>query len=202
MINIKRKGVTAMNYHGSSPNDDLFAYIFKEYSDDVYRLIFTYVKKNEVAEDLVQEVFIKCYKNIDDFKGNSSVKTWIISIAINQCKDYLRSAYSRYIYLSDKISSFAKGSTKTPEDLVLENNEKNLLTKEILNLPIKYREVIYLYYFQELKIREIADVLGVNENTLKSRLSRAKELVKKNIQEGSKEDGDKYQRTSQGISFE
>jgi RNA polymerase sigma-70 factor, ECF subfamily len=202
MFNMKRKGVTAMTYNGSSPNDDLFAYFFKEYSDDVYRLIFTYVKKNEIAEDLVQEVFIKCYKNIDDFKGNSSVKTWIISIAINQCKDYLRSAYSRYIYLSDKISSFAKGNTKTPEDLVLENNEKDLLTKEILNLPIKYREVIYLYYFQELKIREIADVLGVNENTMKSRLSRAKELVKKNIQEGSNEDGEKYQRTSQGISFE
>ncbi|OIU66434.1 sigma-70 family RNA polymerase sigma factor [Rossellomorea aquimaris] len=191
-----------MNYHGPTPNDDLFAYIFKEYSDDVYRLIFTYVKKKEIAEDLVQEVFIKCYKNIDDFKGNSSVKTWIISIAINQCKDYLRSAYSRYVYLSDKISSLAKGNTKTPEDLVLENNEKDLLTKEILSLPIKFREVIYLYYFQELKIREIADVLGVNENTMKSRLSRAKELVKKNIQGGSNEDGEKYQRTSQGITFE
>jgi RNA polymerase sigma-70 factor, ECF subfamily len=191
-----------MNDRSFSSDDDLFDYIFNEYNDDVYRLIFTYVKKKEVAEDLVQDVFIKCYKNIDNFKGNSSVKTWIMSIAINQSKDYLRSAYSRYVYLSDKISSLVKGNTKTPEDLVLEDYGKHCLTKEILNLPLKYREVIYLYYFQELKIKEIAVVLGVNENTMKSRLSRAKELVKKNLQGGSTKDGDKYQTTSQGISFE
>jgi RNA polymerase sigma-70 factor, ECF subfamily len=165
-------------------------------------LVFTYVKKKDIAEDLVQDIFIKCYKNIDRFKGNASVKTWIFSIAINQCKDYLKSAYYKYIYLSDKISSIAKGETKTPEEHILEEYGKHSLTIEILKLSLKYREVIFLYYFQELKIKEIADVLAVNENTIKSRLARAKKLLKKNFDERGNEDGEEIEKLSERISHQ
>ncbi|MGM0843917.1 MAG: sigma-70 family RNA polymerase sigma factor [Bacillota bacterium] len=184
-----------------SSNEVFFEDIFNEYSDDVYKLAFTYVKRKDIAEDLVQEVFVKVYKNLDKFQSNSSIKTWIISIAINQCKDYLRSAYYRYIYLSEKISFMAKGGTKTPEELVLEEFGKHLLTKDVLSLPVKYREVIILYYFQELKIKEITDVLNVNENTIKSRLSRAKEIMKKKYQERGNQDGERTNKASQGVSY-
>lgn len=190
-----------MDMNSISSNEVFFEDIFNEYSDDVYKLAFTYVKRKDIAEDLVQEVFVKVYKNLDKFQNNSSIKTWIFSIAINQCKDYLRSAYYRYIYLSEKISSVANGGTKTPEELVLEEFGKHLLTKDVLSLPIKYREVIILYYFQELKIKEITDVLKVNENTIKSRLTRAKEIMKKKYYERGNQDGERTNKASQGVSY-
>ncbi|EDL65908.1 RNA polymerase sigma C factor [Bacillus sp. SG-1] len=189
-----------MNKSSFSTDDAFFEYIFHHYSDDVLRLVFTYVKKKDIAEDLVQEIFIKCYKNMDKFQEKSSIKTWIFSITINQCKDYLKSAYYKYIYLSDKISAIAKGGTKTPEELFMEEYGKHRLTTEILNLSLKYREVISLYYFQELKIKEIANVLAINENTVKSRLARAKELLKKNFEERGYKDGENFERASERIS--
>jgi RNA polymerase sigma-70 factor, ECF subfamily len=155
------------------------------------RLIITYVKRNNIAEDLLQEVFVKVYKNLNRFQGDSSIRTWIFSIAINQCRDYTRSAYYRYIYLSEKISSITKGNAKSPEEIFIEQFGNHLLTMEIMKLPLKYREVIFLYYYQELKVREMAVVLNVNENTIKSRLVRAKNILKNQYQEGEDRDGER-----------
>ncbi len=152
--------------------------IFHQYNNDIYRLCFTYVKRKEAAEDLTQEIFLKCYQNYDKFQSMSSIKTWIYRIAINHCKDFLKSGYSKYMIISEKILRFAKGKTKTPEDAVIEKDESAQITDQLLNLPIKYREVIVFYYFKELKIKEIASLLEVNENTVKSRLKRAKELLR------------------------
>jgi RNA polymerase sigma-70 factor, ECF subfamily len=159
--------------------EEFLEYIYEQYSDDIYRLNFTYVKNREIAEDLVQEVFIKCYRNFEQFNGGSSLKTWVFRIAINQCKDYLKSAYAKYILLSSKISELALGKNKSPEDIIFGTYGNTDLTEKIMKLPVKYREVLFLHYFHHLKIREMAELLRVKDNTVKSRMKKAKELLKK-----------------------
>ncbi|SFJ89140.1 RNA polymerase sigma-70 factor, ECF subfamily [Halobacillus dabanensis] len=164
-----------------SSRDDFIDYVFQEFSDEIFRFSYTYVKRKDIAEDLTQEIFIKCYKNYHKFKSNSSIKTWIYSIAANHCKDYLRSGYAKYVSLSEKIIHLVKGQSKNPEEIAIERDSSQMLTDYILTLPVKYREVIFLYYFKELKISMIASTLKCNENTVKSRLRRAKILLKEAI---------------------
>ncbi|MGD6802685.1 sigma-70 family RNA polymerase sigma factor [Rossellomorea vietnamensis] len=159
--------------------EEFLDYIFEHFSDDVYRLNYTYVKNREVAEDLVQEVFLKCYRNFDKFNGDSSLKTWVIRIAINQCKDYIKSAYAKYVLLSNKIVELSLGESKSAEEIVLDSYGNTDLTENIMKLPLKYREIVFLHYYHNLKIREISLMLNIKENTVKSRMTRAKELLKK-----------------------
>ncbi len=182
-----------------SSRDDFIDYIFKNYNDEIFRFSYTYVKQKDVAEDLTQEIYIKCYKNYHKFRSNSSIKTWIYSIAANHCKDYLRSGYAKYVSLSAKIIELAKGQTKNPEEIAIENDSSKIITDKVLSLSVKYREVIYLFYFKELKIPVIASTLGVNENTVKSRLRRAKMLLKKSFdtEEGGKEHGRTVKESSE-----
>jgi RNA polymerase sigma-70 factor, ECF subfamily len=154
-------------------HEEFLEYIYEHFSDDVYRLTYTYVKNREVAEDLVQEVFFKCYRNFDKFNGESSLKTWIFRIAINQCKDYLKSAYAKYVLLSNKIVELSLGRSRSAEEVVLETYGNTDLTEKIIKLPLKYREVLFLHYYHHLKIREIAIMLNIKENTVKSRMKRA-----------------------------
>ncbi|RIW30417.1 sigma-70 family RNA polymerase sigma factor [Bacillus salacetis] len=162
-----------------STQEEFLEYLYEQFSDDIYRLNFTYVKNKEVAEDLVQEVFIKCYRNFNQFNGDSNLKTWVFRIAINQCKDYRKSAYAKYVLLSSKISELALGKNKSPEEIVFGSYENTDLTEKIMKLPEKYREVLFLHYFHHLKIREMAISLGLKDNTIKSRMKKAKELLKK-----------------------
>lgn len=181
-----------------SSRDDFIDYVFNEFNDEIFRFSYTYVKRKDIAEDLTQEIFIKCYKNYHKFKSDSSIKTWIYSIAANHCKDYLRSGYAKYVSLSEKIIDLVKGQSKNPEEIALENDSSKLLTEKILTLPVKYREVIYLYYFKELKISMIASTLKCNENTVKSRLRRAKSLLREAFGiEGGHEYGKKVKESGE-----
>lgn len=183
--------------------DEFLESIVHLYGDEVYRICYTYVKRKDIAEDLTQDIFLKCYKYFHTFKGNSSVKTWIYRIAINHCKDYRKSAYHQYILLSEKISQYAKGKGKSPEAQVIEKDETERFTKIVMTLPVKYREVIFLYYFQDLKVKEISSLLNKNENTIKSRLKRAKELLKQHLklEEGGLDYEGRTKRTSKNIIY-
>ncbi|MDC3422202.1 sigma-70 family RNA polymerase sigma factor [Aquibacillus koreensis] len=142
------------------------------------RLIFLYVRDKAITDDLTQEVFIKVFSHMNTFEHNSSYKTWIYRIAINQCKDYFRSWTYRKIIFNPFIE---KTNDNTPEQILIREDEKSLLTQAILSLPIKYREIIILFYYNELKMKEISNILQVNESTVKTRISRARNLLKKKL---------------------
>ncbi len=154
-------------------------YLVTRYGEDVKRLIYAYVKNWSAAEDLVQEVFIIVFQKIDTLQKEASVKAWILSIASNKAKDYLRSWHYKKILFTNSIST--KVNSESPEHHLLKQQQKTVLSEAVFSLPIKYREVIILFYYQELKTEEISEVLGINSSTIRTRLSRARELLNQKL---------------------
>ncbi|QWH41113.1 sigma-70 family RNA polymerase sigma factor [Bacillus mycoides] len=157
--------------------------IMNKYGQEILQLVYSYVNNKEVAEDLTQDIFVKCYKSLHTYKGNSNLKTWLWRIAINHCKDYIKSWYNKKVIVTEDESAYMGVQPDSVEQTVIQNAEDRRLVSAVMNLPIKYREVIYLFYYEELSIKEIAIVIEVKENTIKTRLKRAKELLKKGLEE-------------------
>ena len=151
--------------------------LMRQYGNDVLRTAYMYVKDIHTAEDIFQDVFIKVNQKLSTFEGNSSIKTWIIRITINTCKDHLKSAWNRRVvpmmdYQEDAIIS------ETDYDEVERQDTKELIKKSVLSLPAKYKDVVLCVYFQDMTIAEAAKTLNIAEGTAKSRLSRARQKLK------------------------
>lgn len=162
-------------------------WLMNEYGENIARLAFTYTKNEQLSEDIAQEVFLKCYEHLDNFRKESSYKTWLYRITVNLCKDKLRSWSFRNIVLTEFFSKI-KSTSKSPEMELLGQEDKQLIAEKILALPVRYRELIILYYYEELSYSQIADLLHLRLPTIKSRLHRARVLLKKAL-EGSKING-------------
>ncbi|WP_312094346.1 sigma-70 family RNA polymerase sigma factor [Niallia sp.] len=154
--------------------DELLEEIMILYGDELTRLAYTYVKDSETAKDIVQTVFIKCYTHLKTFKGEAKLKTWLYRITINKCKDHVKSAYSRRFILFKKDINHKSDTMPSPEEEVMYQTMQAELKNIILSLPPKYAEVILLYYYEELDINEIADILQISKNTAKTRLRRGR----------------------------
>ncbi|MDG5786965.1 sigma-70 family RNA polymerase sigma factor [Evansella sp. AB-P1] len=152
-----------------------------QYGTELKRLSFLYVKDHTLAEDVLQEVFIACYQNLASFREESSYKTWLIRITINKCKDILKKWSFRHIF-TRPIMEGELTSNNTPENQSVQKMEKDILAKSILQLPLKFREVIILFYYEELSVEEISSILQINKNTVKSRLKRSREKLKMLLQ--------------------
>jgi RNA polymerase sigma factor (sigma-70 family) len=166
-----------------SSNEHQLEWLMEEYGDMVMRLAYTYVKQTQLAEDISQEVFISCYKELHRFQHRSSYKTWIYRITVNKCKDYLRSWSVRNISYKDLISTMLTIGTRSIESEVLDFEEKEEIFQRVLDLPVKLREIIILFYYEELNIEEISTLLSINANTVKTRLHRARTTLKGSIRE-------------------
>ncbi len=150
------------------------------HSRKVYLLAYSYVKDKGLAEDIAQEVFIKCYKSLHHFRGDSQITSWIYRITVNTAKDFLRSK-SFNILKYPKIFFENITKTESPEDVVIQQEQREAVLQTVLGLSTKYREVIILYYFQDEKMEDIAEILNMNLNTVKTRLSRARSMLKGKI---------------------
>lgn len=150
--------------------------LMDEYGDSVLRMCYVYLKDYQLAEDVTQETFIRVYQYLDEFKGQSSIKTWIIQIAINLSKNQMRTNWWKN-RVDEELPDIP---TNEYSDSFV---DRQLIMNEVSKLPSKYREVILLYYYQELSIAEVAMVLHINESTVKSRLSRAKKKLKPELKE-------------------
>lgn len=165
--------------------EDILEDIMIEHGSDLVGLAFNYVKDKEIAKDMVQNTFIKCYENLDHFRFDSSIKTWLYRITINQCKDYLKSWHYRKVQTRDLFENTVKSFLPSPEDKVIRDAEQKEMQDLIFSLPKKYQEVIFLYYYKSLSIDEIAEVEELNINTVKTRLRRAKQRLKILIKEAN-----------------
>lgn len=163
--------------------EETVEWLMSEYGKQVVRLAFTYVKQEQLAEDVAQDVFMKCYQKLDTFRNESSYKTWLYSITVNLCKDRLRSWSFRNIIIND-FFSHNKISKTTPESELLELESKSELSQSVLDLPVKYREVIILFYYEEFSYQEITELIGISNQTIKSRLHRGRNLLKKKLEGG------------------
>ena len=145
--------------------------MIEKYSNMVYRLALTRTKSKENSEDVYQEVFLRLYKKLPVFENEEHEKAWFIRVTINCSKNLLN-------------SSFLKHTTKLDEEIVFETKERHDIFYAVQDLPLKYRTIIYLYYYEKYKIEEIGKILNVNSNTIKTRLSRAREKLKVLIEGG------------------
>jgi RNA polymerase sigma-70 factor, ECF subfamily len=163
--------------------EDVINQIMDLYGQDILQLVYSYVRNKNIAEDLTQEIFIKCYKNLHQFNRKAKLKTWLWRIAMNHCKDYLNSWHARNMLILDEQARSASSNKEGVEESVIQKEEDEQLASAVMDLPDLYREVIYLYYFEELTIKDIAYLTHLNQNTVKTRLKRAKQLLKERLEE-------------------
>jgi len=154
-----------------------------QYGNDVLRTAFMYLKDRQRAEDAFQEVFIRVYKKYGEFKGESSEKTWIIKITINLCKDILRSSWLKRVVITDRIG--ASRGVSDIEERYIKKDENKRLFNAVLSLPPALREVIILYYYHGYDTPEVSSILGTKQGTVRSRLHRAREILKSKLGGGT-----------------
>ncbi|MFF2755406.1 sigma-70 family RNA polymerase sigma factor [Psychrobacillus sp. NPDC058041] len=149
-----------------------------QYTDSLIRLAYCYVKDLQAAEDIVQEVFIKFYHNQNNYEDHGEVKAYLTQMTVNKSKDYLKSWTYRKIQLQNKLFSLA---VKRNLDELVRKDEQAIIGEAILNLPIKHREVLTYFYFNEMTIAEVAHILSIPESTVKTRLRRGRELLRNQL---------------------
>ncbi len=151
---------------------------YREYHKKMYCLAFSYVKDSYLAEDLSHEILIKCFLSREKFKGDCSFYTWMYRVAINHCIDFLRKGSRRRDVPHEDMLLRNIEEFRTPESEVLMICEKEELRNKLRQLPSKYEEVITLYYFKDRSLKEIEDHLSINLSTIKTRLFRAKRMLR------------------------
>lgn len=152
-----------------------FKDVMLQYTTYLIRTAYYYVKDLQVAEDIVQEVFIKFYHNIDNYEERGEMKAYLTRMTINQSKDYLKSWSYRKIQIRNKIIS---QSIKKDINELIRKDEQLIIGEAILDLPLKYREVLIYYYFNDMSVLEISTLLAVSKSTINARLRQGREILK------------------------
>lgn len=153
-------------------------HLINEYGNEILRMCYLYLKDYQLAEDAVQETFIKIMKSYDSFLHQSSEKTWIIRIAINTCKNIMRNHW--FSIIQSNIEDYLSDEKVDPMQNIL---EKDSITRAIMKLNINDRKIIILYYYQELSVNEIAEIIGKTQNATLQQLHRARKKLKKILME-------------------
>lgn len=156
--------------------DASFRAIINEHNGYLLQLSYLYVKDWNAAEDIVQDVFINYWIKSEQFQAQSSLRTYLTRMAINRCKDYLKSWRYRTQTLTNIFTVMIR-----PKNQLIMQDEQLIVADAVLSLPIKFREVIIQYYFKELTIREIATIINTSESTVKYRLKTGKDRLKKKL---------------------
>ena len=167
-------------------NVEAFEELVLKYQRQVYTVAYRFMGNHEDASDLAQEAFIKAYKSIDRFRGESSLKTWLYHIVANVCRDELRKRKKGQVLSLDAPISTDEGKiTRQTEDwtyapdLLYESKEVQYFIQEAINqLTPEYKEVIILREIQGFSYEEIAQLLDCSLGTIKSRLNRARKAMR------------------------
>jgi len=159
----------------SQARSDWVDEVVDKYADMVYRIAFTQMKNKSDAEDIFQEVFLKLCKSDKVFETDEYVKAWLIRVTINTCKK---------TFVSPWKQRRAEMPEKLPEHLIHEDKyeEDSELASIVGLLPEKYRVVIYLFYFEDMSVADIAETLNSTASTVKSQLSRARGILRKKLE--------------------
>ncbi len=148
----------------------------EKYSDMVYKVALTRVKTKENAEDIYQDVFLKFNSKRPKFKTEEHKKAWLIRVTINLSNNFLKSAWKRKNVELDENIKY--------EDEKIDDIENGEVLEEVKKLPEDYQTVIYLYYYEGYKVEEISKILSKKSGTIKTWLSRAREILKQNLKGG------------------
>jgi RNA polymerase sigma-70 factor (ECF subfamily) len=156
-------------------NEAQFEELLQGYLKKVLRLVYLIVKDRNLAEDITQEVFLKAYKNMASFRGESSLQTWIYRIAVNEAKKQARSWSFRHLFFRAEVDM---GVVEGTESTILQNDLRVRFAGLVMSLPARYRQVIILHYYEDLSVEEMAEVLGTSTGAVHTKLHRARKKLK------------------------
>src|SRR5215813_12625191 len=170
---------------GAEPFDKLIT----RYSSDIYALLFRLTSDREEAADLTQETFLRAFRAINGFRGNSDLRTWLYRIAINESRNkfrwWKRRRREKTVSLDDCVGSSEvvysdtiSDSAASPEQEALRRERERILQNALKELPAIFREPIVLFDIEGLTYDEICKALDLNLGTLKSRLARGRKELK------------------------
>lgn len=161
----------SMRIESSEPVNNNLDVLFETYGDMIYRLALVRTKNAADAEDVVQEVFLRCLKHNPVFQSAEHQKAWLIKVTLNCSKTLLGSAFRRHSVPEDAMGELSS-EDETPDSTVYD---------AVLKLPEKYRTAIHLYYYEDYSVREIASAMRATESTVKSWLHRARGMLKETL---------------------
>ncbi len=142
----------------------------------ILRLCYAYLCDTVMAEDAVQETFFKAWKSYGRFRGEAGEKTWLMRIAINTCKDLLKSAWVRNTDRSVTPDSLPEGAAPFDE-------QDDTVTRAVLALPRELKEVTLLHWYQGMTLQDMGKVLRLPRSTINYRLKKAKAILKKELED-------------------
>lgn len=148
---------------------DKIPYFFDKYGNMILRLAFSYMKNLQDAEDAVQEVFLKLVQNDKGFENEAHEKAWFVRVTINICKNKLKIFWNRNTCSINDIAELSSSDSY---------NSNNTVLNAVLDLPVRQRTIIHLYYYEGYKTAEIAKLMGKRESSVRSELSRARQKLK------------------------
>ncbi len=153
--------------------------LVQTYQTQLRRLCCMILKDAHLAEDAVQETFLKAYLGMNSFRQESSEKTWLTRIAVNTCRDLLLSRWFRQVDLSVDIADI-------PEETCVCDPEDTALMDLVLRLPLKQREVVLLYYYQNMTMQEISETLHIAVSNISRHLESARKALRRQLEGGMK----------------
>ncbi|WP_343208668.1 RNA polymerase sigma factor [Anaerolentibacter hominis] len=163
-------------YDESLRTDDLRKRTIEAYSDLVYRLAYSLVKNRYDADDIYQEVFYRYIQKKPKFENIEHQKAWFIRVTVNCCKNLWKSAWK------NKITEWTEEEGKETNPFDLPEQDRELL-ETVKQLPEKYRVVIHLFYYEDMSIEEISHILRKKPSTVRTQLTRARQILKEWLKE-------------------
>ncbi|PZE19532.1 RNA polymerase sigma factor SigW [Paenibacillus xerothermodurans] len=166
-----------------------FAELVELYKEKIFHLAYRMLHNRHEAEEIVQETFLRVYTNLERYDENQKFSTWIYRIGTNLCIDRLRKRkpnYSLDAEMNDGEGTdwyaMLPSEDDTPDDQVILSETRNEIRKSIETLPEKYKTVVVLRYLQDLSLQEISEVLSLPITTIKTRLHRGREHLRKKME--------------------
>jgi len=155
----------------------------RTFADMVTRACIIHCDNEEDAKDCFQNVFIKLYTSEKTFETEQHLKAWLLRVTMNECIDCARQSWKKKMTLSEDVSAYEKEETYMEN----ESTQTDSVVEELQKLPYKYRQVVYLYYYEERTVKEIADFLDLPEGTVKTRLSRGRKKLEQRLRKEKNE---------------
>ena len=146
--------------------------ICSKYGDRLYAAAFSICRQQQDAEDAVQETLLRLYRSDTEFESEEHLKAWLLRVTVNAAKSIRRTFWNRMRTSYEEYM----------DSLGFEEPSDRLLMDAVLALPEKYRIVVHLHYFEGYKTREIAQILELSENTVKTRLLNSRKILKTKLE--------------------
>jgi RNA polymerase sigma-70 factor (ECF subfamily) len=153
-----------------------FTQFYQRHNRALFAFLVKLVREREMAEEVLSETMLEVWRQAGRFEGKSSVTTWVFSIAHHKAVSRLRK--KREVALDEEVAANIEDSAPTPDKLATDQNMSRLLKGLMERLSLDHREILQLAYFQEFSVQEIADVLDLPENTVKTRMFYARQRLK------------------------